>query len=253
MSEKRPATNIVVAAILGAAAIVCTVLVTRAAIRIKGGNDIIRVTGSARKAIRSDLIIWTARISYRAPEMRAAYQGLKGGMDRAKAYVTGKGVPEAEILDRPIQTRTLYAPRTKVEEPYPTEDAYRKIQGYELSQELEVRSTKVDLVAGLARKSTELISSGVALESLPPQYIYTKLGELKITMLAQAAKDARTRAEQIAKNTGCQLGEVRFARMGVMRITPAYAVTEVDAVGTNDTTSLDKEITAIVTAGFAIR
>ena len=75
---------------------------------------------------------------------------------------------------------------------------------------------------------------------------------MKVTMLAEAARDARARAEQIAASSGCRVGEPRFARMGVLQITPIYS-TEISGSGMNDTTSLDKDITAIVSMGFSIR
>ena len=108
------------------------------------------------------------------------------------------------------------------------------------------------MVGDISRKATELISQGVPIESQAPQYIYTKLSDMKVTMLAEAAKDARSRADQIANNSGCHVGSVRFARMGVLQITPIYS-TEFSGGGAYDTTSLDKEITAIVTMGFSIR
>jgi len=240
------------AAVVGLSLIICCVILSRAVIRVKSSNELIRVTGSARKQIRSDFIIWKGRVVARGTTIAEAYAVLSDSMQKTKAYLESKGVPKNEILDRPIETQTLYAPPTKAEMMYPGSDVYRKPEGYELTQEVEVRSTNVDLVDGLARKATELISSGVAFESEPPEYIYTKLGEMKVTMLAEAAKDARGRAEQIATNSGCRLGEVRYARMSPLRITPAYAVVEVDEWGTNDTTSLDKDITAVVSVSYAV-
>jgi hypothetical protein len=126
------------------------------------------------------------------------------------------------------------------------------VVGYELSQNIEVRSHNVDLVDNLSRQSTELISQGVSFESQAPMYLYTKMSELKISMQAEAARDARNRARQIASNAGCRLGEVRFARMNVPSTTPLYAANEDDG-GTDDTTALDKRITAIVVVGYGIR
>ena len=59
------------------------------------------------------------------------------------------------------------------------------------------------------------------------------------------------RAEQIAKSTGSSIGSVRTARMGVLQITPADS-TEVSDSGMNDTSSLEKDITAVVNIGFAV-
>jgi uncharacterized protein len=265
METRRDEHNVAVALIVGATLIICTWLVVHAAGEIKGkSNRTVRVTGSARKLIKSDLVIWTGRVRCVAPQVAPAYAALKSSMDKTRAYLLSKGVPRKEILEAAIVTRTLYAPRQpKPGMPPPAEgyydeaggssDEYRPVVAYELAQEVEVRSGNVELVDRLSRSATELIKSGVELESLPPKYLYTKLSDLKVSMLAEAAKDARARAEQIAANGGCKLGPVQFARMGVMRITPAYTTVELNEYGTNDTSSLDKEITAVVTVAYAVQ
>ena len=68
---------------------------------------------------------------------------------------------------------------------------------------------------------------------------------------AEAAKDAKVRAEKVAESTGSSIGSVRTARMGVLQITPADS-NEVSDSGMNDTSSLEKDITAVVNVGFEI-
>jgi hypothetical protein len=114
-----------------------------------------------------------------------------------------------------------------------------------------VRSNDVDKIGQIAREATELINQGILIESMAPEYTYTQLGGLKIEMLAEAAKDAKVRAEQIAQSTGSSIGSVRSARMGVLQITPADS-NEVSDSGMNDTSSLEKDITAVVNIGFAV-
>jgi hypothetical protein len=71
-------------------------------------------------------------------------------------------------------------------------------------------------------------------------------------MLSLATKDAMKRAEQIATNTNSKVGALRSARMGVFQITPLYS-NEVADYGINDTSSLDKEITAVISCDFQIK
>jgi uncharacterized protein len=59
------------------------------------------------------------------------------------------------------------------------------------------------------------------------------------------------RAQQVASSTGSSIGSVRQARMGVMQITAADS-NEVSDAGINDTSSLEKDITAVVNIGFAV-
>ena len=126
-----------------------------------------------------------------------------------------------------------------------------EITGYSLSQSISVRSDDVEKIAQIAREATELINQGILIESSAPQYYYTKIGDLKIEMLGEAAKDAKTRAEQIANSTGNSIGAVRSAKMGVLQITPADS-TEVSDTGMYDTSSIDKDMTAVVNISFAV-
>ncbi|MBI4970275.1 MAG: SIMPL domain-containing protein, partial [Candidatus Omnitrophica bacterium] len=80
----------------------------------------------------------------------------------------------------------------------------------------------------------------------------TGLGELKIEMLREATKDAKKRAEEIATSSGNKIGPIRSARMGVFQITPVNSYDTSDS-GYNDTSSLEKRVTAVVKAEFAIQ
>ena len=82
--------------------------------------------------------------------------------------------------------------------------------------------------------------------------MYSKLSELKIDMLAEATKDATLRATQIVSNANGSLGKLVEAKMGVMQINPK-GVTQVSDTGNNDTSSLEKEILAVVTVRFELR
>ena len=213
-------------------------------VKARRGDQTITVTGSARKRIRSDLVIWRAGVSFQAPALADAYRSLSESVPRVKAYLISKGIAENQITISSISSQTLHARTDQGEDT-------GQITGYSLRQQLEVRSTDVDKIAKIAREATELINQGILLESNAPEYLYTKLGEEKITMLAEAAKDAKVRAERIAESTGSSIGSVRTARMGVLQITPADS-NEVSDTGLNDTSSLEKDITAVVNIGFEI-
>ena len=210
----------------------------------KKGDELITVTGSARKRIKSDLVVWSAAVTYQAPTLAEAYRSLSENVPRVKQYLVSKGIPENEITISSITTTTLRRTDENGQES-------SQISGYSLRQELEVRSTDVDKIARIAREATELINQGILIDSNSPQYLYTKLGDLKIEMLGEAAKDAKTRAERIAASTGNQIGTVRSAKMGVMQITAADS-TEVSDAGISDTSSVDKDITAVVNIGVAV-
>lgn len=208
------------------------------------GDEAITVTGSAKKRIKSDLVVWTASVTYQSPELAGAYRQLSENVPRVRQYLVGKGIGDGQITVSSITTTVL---KRVGENGMETSE----ITGYSLRQQLEIRSNEVEKVAQIAREATELIDQGILIESGSPQYYYTQLGDLKIEMLGEAAKDAKTRAERIAASTGNRIGTVRSAKMGVMQITAADS-TEVSDYGINDTSSIDKDVTGVVNVSFAI-
>ena len=232
------------AVVLAVGLVIATVIGGWFFVKGKRGDQTITVTGSARKRITSDLVIWRSAISYQAPVLSDAYRSLSEAVPKVKAYFVSKGIAEDQITVSAISSQTLHGRNSDGIET-------SEITGYSLRQELSVRSTEVEKIGQIAREATELINQGILIESMAPQYLYTKLGDLKIEMLAEAAKDAKIRAEQIAQSTGSSIGSVRTARMGVLQITAADS-NEVSDYGMNDTSSLDKDITAVVNIGFEV-
>lgn len=239
---------------LGIALIVCAVVLAWGLKDIRSGPQSVVVTGSAKKRIKSDLIVWRTAVKADAPQLAQAYRALTQDVPKVKAYLVSKGIPADQIVASAIQTTTVRERRGAGSASSDYEgggEASGHVIAYSLRQEIGVRSTEVDKVTTISREVTELINQGILIESLPPEYLYTKLGDLKIEMLSEAAKDAKVRAQQIAGATGNKIGVMQGARMGVLQITPADS-NEVTGYGVNDTTSLEKDITAVVNITFAV-
>ncbi len=210
----------------------------------KKGNEAVTVTGSARKRIKSDLVTWNAGVSYRATKLADAYKLLSDNVPSVKEYLKKKGIAEEQITISAITSQTLHGTDANG-------NRTLEITGYSLSQQVQVKSGDVDLIAKIARESTELIKQGILINSKSPKYFYTKLGDLKIEMLGEAARNARLRADKIASSTGSSIGTIRSARMGVMQITAADS-TDVSDYGINDTSTIEKDVTAVVNVKFAV-
>jgi len=210
----------------------------------KFGNEVIEVTGSAEKEIVSDYIVWSSSFSCRDAKMISAFEQLNRDLEKAKKYLLTKGIKEEEIIVSQIQTSEYYKKNDKGGET-------NQIEGYYLSQSIEVRSYDVKKVDDIARQSTELINQGVQFVSGTPEYFYTKLAELKVEMLAKATENAKKRAETMAASTGNKIGLMRSARMGIFQITPVNSY-DVSWYGNNDTSSYEKKVTAVVNVDFGI-
>lgn len=232
-------------AVLAIANIVCVLIFSWAWVDVRTDPKSITVTGSAKKSLRSDLIVWTARVSAADEKLEAVYDALKQSVGETVAFLRARQIAPEQIKVGSIETHKQHPRDAQGHE-------LDKIIGYELVEAIEVSSGDVERISDAARSVTELMKEGVLLESDPPKYLYTKLADLKITMLAEATKDATARAQQIASNSGAALGPVIDAKMGVMLINAIHS-NDVSGSGVNDTTSLEKEISAVVTARFALR
>ncbi len=210
----------------------------------KKGDEAITVTGSAKRRITSDLVLWSAGVSSQAAQLTDAYKQLSDNIPRIKQYLLSKGIPEQQMTVSSISTTTLKGRDREGNET-------SEVTGYSLQQQIEVRSNDVQKIAQVAREATELINQGILIESNSPQYYYTQIGDLKIEMLGEAAKDAKIRAERIASSTGNSIGSVRSAKMGVLQITAADS-TEVSDSGVYNTSTIEKDMTAVVNIGFAV-
>jgi hypothetical protein len=210
----------------------------------KKGDEAITVTGSAKKRIKSDLVVWSAGVTTQSTNITDGYKQISQDIPKIKEYLMSKGVPESQMTVSSITTTPLKRTDSNGNET-------SEVTGYTLSQQIEIRSTDVDRIAQVAREATELLNQGILIESSAPQYYYTQLGDLKVEMLGEASKDAKERAEKIAASTGNSIGAVRSARMGVLQITPPDS-TEVSDMGMYSTTTIDKDITAVVNISFAV-
>ena len=230
---------------IAVATIVSSVILSQGFLKImKFRREQITVTGSAQKDIKSDSIIWRGAFARRDVDMKVAYTNLRLDLDKVRQYLTSKGITESEVIISPVTTTTLYKKTAKGTDS-------NEVEGYRLSQGIEIRSHDVDTLTRVSRESTELIDQGIQFESQAPDYFYTKLDELKIEMLAKATENAKQRAENMARSTGNKIGFMRSAKMGVFQITPINS-TEVSDWGVNDVSSLEKRVTAVVNVSFAI-
>ncbi len=231
---------------LALALVVMGGLVSHSFLAVKRANDEITVTGSARKPIRSDLILWTCSVSGRGATRPDAYREVKRYTDQVLAYLKAQKVADNEITLESLQTTPLYQTERMGEG-----EVNRILVGYELVQSISIQSPNVDAISALSRKITDLIEQGVPLNSEPPSFYFTKLSEMRVQMLGEATKDALQRARIMVEAAGADVGALRSMRAGVFQITPRNS-TDVSGYGENDTTALEKDITAVVTATFAV-
>jgi uncharacterized protein len=219
-------------------------VVTRAWLKIAESQSI-SVTGSAKRSVVSDLVLWSGSYSVQAPTLLDAQLALKEARAKVAMFMTAHAITNVTYSSIQIEEQKA---STKGEDGF---QSYRTC-GYRLAQSVDVKSADISAVLAMDSETPTLVERGVLFTSAQPQYIYTKAGEAKVEMLAEATRDARARAEQIATQGDARVAGLRSARMGVFQIASEYS-NNTSWEGVSDTSSLNKTITAVVNATFSLK
>ncbi|MGF7081189.1 SIMPL domain-containing protein [Mucilaginibacter sp. UYCu711] len=203
------------AVIIGLSAIIAFAIIGGAYKYRSTTMETIVVTGLAEKDFNSNLIVWNGTYSRKSDDLKSAYAALKGDENTIRQYLLKKGINNAEMVFSAVTINKEFGPMLDGS----GRNIGQKFTGYSLVQAVKVESTEIDKVDKISREATELIETGIELNSSSPFFYNTKLNEVKMELLGKASADAKERAETIAKNAGSSLGKLKKATMGVFQIT----------------------------------
>ena len=215
--------------------------------RSHSGKSALHVTGLASRDFDSDLIVWEASFSKKAMSLKDAYRDLRADAEIIKRYLIDKeGLKENTIVFSSVAINKEFETQKNGTE------TRQVFSGYNLSQSVNIESKEVEKIEGVSRRITELIDAGVELYSQAPRYYYTKLADLKIEMLASAAKDAQLRAQKVVENAGGKIGHLQSAEMGVFQLTAPNSTEEYSWGGALNSASKKKTASITVKLEYQI-
>lgn len=210
-------------------------------IRNRNANNVITVTGSAKQMITSDYAIWDFSVTSQDTSAAAASKALAGWTTKIRSFLDQRGVQAGELTVYPISTNTVT----------PSNGNSNQVVGYQLTRNFEVRSARVDAIQSVAQSSSSLLTAGIPFSAQPLQYVYTKLDSVRGPLLAAAVRDAEQRAKTLLAATGTKLGKLRGVDVSPFQITPPNS-TQVSDYGEYDTSTLKKQVEAVVNVTFGL-
>ena len=207
--------------------------------KLRTGNTI-SVTGSAKKEVTSDKVKWTSNITRqaKASTIKDGYAKIAADLE-VKSFHSTNGLEEKDIVISPVFMNEIYDQNAQAE------------KNYNLVQNIEVQSSDIPKITELAKNTTLVASKGILFATNSLEYYYSRLADMRVSLLPDAIADAKARAASIATAGGNQIGAIKSASSGVVQVLSANSV-EVSDYGSYDTSKIQKEIMVTVKASFAI-
>lgn len=184
--------------------------------RFRMSDRSVTVKGLAEKNVESDFAIWTLSFRRAENDFGRVQQALAGDRDKVLAFLKARGFTEDEVEPRPLQVQDLYARE------YAQSNQPFRFNG---TGQVLVKSKRVADVEKAALALDPLIQAGVQLGGeneggrSGPRYQLRGFNDIKAPLLAEATRNAREQADKFAAEAGAQLGPLKNANQGVIRIT----------------------------------
>jgi len=201
-------------------------------------KDALSVTGSAKMRVTSDqakLVIALNR-EVAVTDLSTGYSSIAHDLGLTRDLLQKSGATGAS--ESPVSMNQTYNPNS-------TESRYQ------LSQTITLQSNDVNKLTDISKKIPDLASQGAIVSVQSLEYYYSKLPDLRVSLLTQATQDAKARAEKIAAGTGRHVGSVQSASSGVVQVLAPDSVA-IDDYGNYDTSSIEKDVMVTVKASFRL-
>ena len=206
-------------------------------------NDSITVTGSAYEIVQSDSGRMEFSINARRADKQQAYSVIKKQLPQIMDYLKLNGINDIDVKTVNGYNTYKYTPNGNMT----NEIAY-----YNISQQIVVKSDDVQKIKEISTDIQNLLDKGIDINVINTEYFYSGLSDLKIKLLQYATTDAKERAAAMLKATHNRPGKIQSVRMGVFQITPVDS-TNVSDMGINDTSTIQKKVTAVANVVFRIK
>ena len=224
--------------------VVLAILITTKIIITAFSGNTISVTGSAYEIVKSDKGSLSFNINVKRIDKKEAYTVIQEQLKIVEQYLADKKITTIE--QKTINGYYNYKRDLKT-------GAYTNIpESYNLRQPITIASDNVELIKDISNDITGLITQGIDINVYNVSYDYSKLPELKVSLLEKASVDAKARASSMLKATHNKVGKIHSVRMGVYQITPVDS-TDVSNMGINDSSTIDKKVTAVANISFKIK
>lgn len=212
------------------------------------GQQSITVKGLAEKPIKADAAEWTINIAVSDPTQAGALQAVAKTRQVVEDFLEKQGFTK-DTWSVDVETIGPH-----YEEVF-TKDQYRQVQrGYEAYQNVRVVTADLVKIEAANKAFLQLRAENQPVVAYAPNYLVSNLEEIKMSLISDATKNARSRAAEFVKQDGVKVGVMKSAHQGAFYILPVGNNNDSDNHygGVYDKTTIDKIARVVVTIVYNI-
>ncbi len=190
-------------------------LLGKAALDYKQLDRSVTVKGLAERDLNADIVIWPIQFTLADNDLQQLYESIERDSGKIRTFLAANGVSPDEI------SQAAPAITDKSANMYGGDSGapFR----YTAQQIVTVYSENIAAVRTTMSLMPELGKQGIVLTGgyeSQPEYLFTRLNEIKPEMIEEATRKAREVAEKFAADSASTLGKIRQARQGQFSISP---------------------------------
>jgi hypothetical protein len=211
---------------------------------IRSLDNALSVTGSAKTSVTSDSVKWIGSFQrvVTPSNLSLGYAQMAKDLVVVKKY----------YVDRGISSDKINISQVYMDEDWSKQNVGAGERDYILRQQVTITSDDVQKIHDLSQDITPIINQGVLFGTQSVEYYYSKLPDLRVSLLSDAVKDAKARAQSLALASGKSVGSLKSASSGVVQVLSPNSV-DISDYGTYDTSSIQKDIMITVKASFSLK
>lgn len=226
-------------------------LLGRALQRFRMDDRSVSAKGFSEREVKADLVVWNIQTRVVSDQLDESSEKIEEARNKVIRFLLQNEIPEGDIITEGI---SVFDKRANQYDNYQQMNTTR----YLTTQNIQVRSSNVDLVQQVSRMTGELLQAGVVITNneynSPVQYYFTGLNNIKPEMISEATLNAREVAQKFASENGAKLGRLKKANQGLFTIVDRTASLSGGeggyASGTND---IFKKVRVVISAEYSIR
>lgn len=189
-------------------------LIGDAIIKFRSFERSVMVKGLSEREYDADVVIWPIQFSAASNELAELYQSLDDDSTAIRRFLLDSGITEKEI--------TLATPSVTDKSAQQYGNGNRPEFRYTAIQSVTVYSRNVEAVRGVMARLSVLGKQGIVLTGggyqAQPEYLFTRLNEVKPAMIEEATRNAREVAGKFAADSQSRLGKIKRASQGQFSI-----------------------------------